>query len=40
VEPGELEPDQIHVPGIYVHRIFQGGNYEKRIERKTVRISK
>jgi 3-oxoacid CoA-transferase subunit A len=40
VLPGELDPDQIHVPGIYVHRIFQGGNYEKRIERKTVRISK
>ena len=40
VQPGELDPDQIHVPGIYVHRIFQGSNYEKRIERKTVRISK
>lgn len=40
VEPGELEPDQIHVPGIYVHRIFQGSNYEKRIERRTVQISK
>jgi 3-oxoacid CoA-transferase subunit A len=38
VKPGELEPDQIHVAGIYVHRIFQGSNYEKRIERKTVRI--
>lgn len=38
VAPGELEPDQIHVPGIYVHRIFQGGNYEKRIERKTVKM--
>lgn len=37
VEPGELEPDQIHTPGIYVHRIFQGTNYEKRIEQKTVR---
>ena len=37
VEPGDLDPDQIHVPGIYVHRIFQGKNYEKRIERKTVR---
>src|SRR5918993_1552610 len=35
VEPGELDPDNIHVPGIYVHRIFQGSNYEKRIERKT-----
>jgi 3-oxoacid CoA-transferase subunit A len=40
VEPGELDPDHIHVPGIYVHRIFQGSNYEKRIERRTVRISK
>jgi 3-oxoacid CoA-transferase subunit A len=36
VQPGELDPDQIHVPGIYVHRIFQGNNYEKRIERRTV----
>src|SRR5688572_26447831 len=40
VEPGELDPDHIHVAGIYVHRIFQGRNYEKRIERKTVRIKK
>lgn len=39
VQPGELEPDQIHVPGIYVHRIFQGKEYEKRIERKTVRLA-
>jgi 3-oxoacid CoA-transferase subunit A len=38
VEPGELDPDQIHVPGIYVHRIFQGSGYEKRIEKRTVRI--
>ena len=37
VEPGELDPDQVHVPGIYVHRIFQGSNYQKRIERKTIR---
>src|SRR3954467_447581 len=37
VEPGELNPDQIHVPGIYVHRIFQGSNYQKRIEQLTVR---
>jgi len=36
VQPGELDPDQVHVPGIYVHRIFQGSNYEKRIERKTI----
>src|SRR5579862_78268 len=38
VSAGELDPDQIHVPGIYVHRIFQGKNYEKRIERRTVRL--
>ncbi len=37
VEPGELVADQIHVPGIYVHRIFQGEKYEKRIEQRTVR---
>ncbi|MFM9004124.1 MAG: CoA transferase subunit A [Flavobacteriales bacterium] len=34
---GELDPDQIHTPGVYVHRIFQGVNYEKRIEQRTVR---
>lgn len=38
VKPGDLDPDHIHVAGIYVHRIFQGSNYEKRIERKTVQI--
>ncbi len=38
VEPGELDPDEIHLPGIYVHRIFQGNNYEKRIERRTIRL--
>jgi 3-oxoacid CoA-transferase subunit A len=38
VKPGELEPDHVHVAGIYVHRIFQGSNYEKRIERKTVKL--
>ncbi len=37
VEAGELDPDQIHTPGIYVHRIFQGEKYEKRIEQRTVR---
>jgi 3-oxoacid CoA-transferase subunit A len=37
VEAGKLNPDHIHTPGIYVHRIFQGTNYEKRIEKKTVR---
>jgi 3-oxoacid CoA-transferase subunit A len=36
VEPGQLDPDQIHTPGIYVHRIFQGKDYEKRIEQRTV----
>lgn len=36
VEPGDLDPNFIHVPGIYVHRIFQGSNYEKRIEQRTV----
>ncbi|MFD2286756.1 3-oxoacid CoA-transferase subunit A [Pedobacter petrophilus] len=35
---GELDPDHIHTPGIYVHRIFQGKNYEKRIEQRTVRV--
>jgi 3-oxoacid CoA-transferase subunit A len=34
---GALDPDYIHTPGIYVHRIFQGVNYEKRIEQRTVR---
>ena len=38
VQPGQLDPDQVHVPGIYVHRIFQGSNYEKRIEKKTIAI--
>lgn len=37
VPAGELDPDQIHVPGIYVHRIFQGEKFEKRIEQRTVR---
>jgi len=36
VAPGQLDPDQVHVPGIYVHRIFQGVDYEKRIEKKTI----
>ncbi len=39
VEPGELDPDQVHVPGIYVHRIFQGSHYERRIERRTIRLA-
>ena len=37
VEAGTLHPNEIHVPGIYVHLIFQGSNYEKRIEQRTVR---
>lgn len=37
VQPGELDPNMIHTPGIYVHRIFQGEQYEKRIEQRTVR---
>ncbi|KIO78174.1 succinyl-CoA:3-ketoacid-CoA transferase [Pedobacter lusitanus] len=37
VEPGELDPDHIHTPGVYVHRIFQGKDYEKRIEQRTIR---
>lgn len=40
VEPGELDPDHIHTPGIYVHRIFKGQHYEKRIEQRTVRKRK
>ena len=40
VEPGELDPNQIHIPGIFVQRVFQGKNYEKRIEQKTVRPKK
>lgn len=36
VEVGELNPNEIHVPGIYVQRIFEGKNYEKRIEQRTV----
>jgi 3-oxoacid CoA-transferase subunit A len=35
--PGTLDPDLIHTPGIYVHRIFQGTQYEKRIEQRTIR---
>ena len=37
VPVGELDPNTIHTPGIYVHRIFQGSNYEKRIEQLTTR---
>jgi 3-oxoacid CoA-transferase subunit A len=37
VEVGELDPDEVHTPGIYVQRIFQGVNYQKRIEQRTLR---
>ncbi|MBL4586213.1 MAG: CoA transferase subunit A [Flavobacteriales bacterium] len=36
VEPGELDPNQIHTPGIFVQRIFEGEKFEKRIEQRTV----
>lgn len=39
VPAGELDPNQIHTPGIFVQRIFQGANYEKRIERRMLRES-
>ena len=37
VDAGEIDPDHVHTPGIYVHRIFRGDGYEKRIEQRTVR---
>ncbi|HEY9030276.1 MAG TPA: CoA-transferase, partial [Kangiella sp.] len=37
VEPGELDPNFIHTPGIYVQRVIKGNNFEKRIEQRTVR---
>lgn len=37
VPAGELDPNQVHTPGIYVHRIFQGKDYEKRIEQRTLK---
>ncbi|WP_296634858.1 CoA transferase subunit A [Polaribacter sp.] len=40
VEVGALDPNHIHIPGIFVQRIFQGTNYEKRIEQRTVRQKK
>ncbi len=39
VAPGELDPNAIHTPGIYVQRIFRGTHYEKRIEQRTLRSS-
>ena len=38
VPAGELDPNQIHTPGIFVQRIFQGEHYEKRIENRTVTV--
>jgi len=40
VPAGTLDPNNVHTPGIYVHRIFQGKDYEKRIEQRTVRKNK
>lgn len=40
VQPGELDADAIQVPGIYVHRIFQGASYNKRIEKRTIKLVK
>jgi 3-oxoacid CoA-transferase subunit A len=37
VDPGEIDPDAVHTPSIYVQRIFKGARYEKRIEKRTVR---
>jgi 3-oxoacid CoA-transferase subunit A len=38
LEPGEIDPDEVHVAGVYVHRIFEGKDYEKRIEKRTIRL--
>ena len=40
VFPGELDPNQIHTPGVFVQRIFKGANYEKRIEQRTINENK
>jgi 3-oxoacid CoA-transferase subunit A len=40
VEPGQIDPDQVMTPGVYVQRIVQGARYEKRIERRTLRPAK
>jgi 3-oxoacid CoA-transferase subunit A len=37
VEPGELDPDHVHTPGVFVQRVFKGTHYQKRVERRTVR---
>jgi len=38
LQPGEIDPDEVHVAGVYVHRIFEGKDYEKRIEKRTIRL--
>lgn len=38
LQPGEIDPDEVHVAGVYVHRIFEGRNYEKRIEKRTIKL--
>ena len=38
VEAGDLHPDEIHLPGVYVHRLVKGGSYEKRIEKRTTSL--
>ena len=40
VQPGKLDPNQIHTPGIFVQRVFKGSNYEKRIEQRTINENK
>lgn len=40
VEPGELDPDEIHTPGIFVHRVIKAKNIEKRIERLMLNLGK
>ena len=40
VSPGEIDPNQIHTPGIFVQRVFKGSNYEKRIEQRTINKNK
>ncbi|MFO0972467.1 MAG: CoA transferase subunit A [Phycisphaerae bacterium] len=37
VEPGQIDPDHVHTPGVYVQHIFQGDHFQKRIEQRTVR---
>ena len=37
VQPGDIDPDAVHTPGIFIKRILQGPHYEKRIEKRTVR---